>query len=221
MPKLVWDQTGQKIYETGVKKCVLYPTDDSGAYGEGVAWSGITSIQESPSGAESNKIYADDIEYGDLTSKEEFGATIEAYTYPDEFALCDGTVEPVTGVRLGQQTRKVFGLSYVTTKGNDVKSTEYGYVIHFIYGAKAQPSEKSYSTINDNPDATTFSWTLSTTPVNVTGYKPVASITVDSATVSSEKLAELEEKIYGSDTVTASLPTPDELIALIKGSTTA
>lgn len=215
MAKLVWDATGQRFYETGVKQGVLYLLDEAGAYSKGVAWNGLTAITESPSGAEASPMYADDIKYLNLYSAEEFGATIEAYTYPEEFAECDGSAEIATGVMIGQQSRKTFGLCYRTTLGNDVKNDQYGYKLHFIYGAMASPSEKAYSTINDSPEAITFSWELTTTPVNVEGFKPTASVTVDSTKVDAEKLAALEAILYGSESEEARLPLPAELITLV------
>ena len=223
MSKLVWDKIGERFYETGVKKGVLYPQGPEGTYPKGVAWNGLISVTESPSGAEPTPIYADDIKYLNLISAEEFGATIEAYTYPDEFAECDGSAEIARGVMIGQQSRKPFGLSYVTTLGNDVDGNDYGYKLHIIYGALAAPSEKDYSTINDNPEAITFSWEITTTPVNVTGYKPTACITIDSTKVDHDKLTELEEILYGKDPTTPGgtdgvdprLPLPDEIIALM------
>lgn len=216
MAKIEWDKTGEKIYETGVKNGVLYLPDETGVYNKGVAWNGLTTVTESPSGAESTPLYADDIKYAELLSAEEFGFTIECYTYPDEFAECDGSAEPTPGVTIGQQNRKTFGLCYRTTLGNDVKGNEYGYKLHLIYGAKASPSEKAYSTINDSPEAITFSYEATTTPVNVTGYKPTASLIIDSTKVTSEKLAKLEAKLYGDDTAEATLPLPDEVISMVK-----
>lgn len=223
MAKIEWDKTGEKLYETGVKNGVLYLPDESGAYTKGVAWNGLTSIKESPSGAEATPLYADDIKYLELTSAEEFGGTLECYTYPDEFAECDGSAEVAPGVIIGQQNRKTFGLCYRTTLGNDIKSNEYGYKLHLIYGAKASPSEKAYSTINDSPEAITFSYEISTTPVNVTGYKPTASLIVDSTKVSKDKMAALEAILYGKDATVESganndprLPLPDEVITLLK-----
>lgn len=222
MSKIEWDKTGEKLYETGVKNGVLYLPDESGAYTNGVAWNGLTSVKESPSGAEATPLYADDIKYLELTSAEEFGGTLECYTYPDEFAECDGSAEVAPGVIIGQQNRKTFGLCYRTTLGNDIKGNEYGYKLHLIYGAKASPSEKAYSTINDSPEAITFSYEISTTPVNVTGHKPTASLIVDSTKVSVEKMAALEELLYGKDGVESSpnnnprLPLPDEVITLLK-----
>lgn len=218
MAKIVWDKTGDHFYETGVKNCVLYiPTE--GVYSKGVAWNGITAITESPSGAEATALYADDIKYLNLYSVEEFGATIEAYTYPDEFAECDGSAELVAGVKIGQQARKPFGLCYRTTIGNDTDGNDHGYKLHIIYGAMASPSEKSYNTINDSPEAVTFSWELTTTPVNVAGAKPTASITIDSTKVDKQKLAALEEVLYGKDgtgddhtgAAEPRLPLPDEI----------
>lgn len=225
MSKIEWDKTGEKLYETGVKNGVLYLPDESGAYTNGVAWNGLTSVKESPSGAEATPLYADDIKYLELTSAEEFGGTLECYTYPDEFAECDGSAEVAPGVIIGQQNRKTFGLCYRTTLGNDIKGNEYGYKLHLIYGAKASPSEKAYSTINDSPEAITFSYEISTTPVNVTGYKPTASLIVDSTKVSAEKMAALEAILYGKDGVESSpnnnpkLPLPDEVITLLKNNT--
>lgn len=217
MAKIVWDKTGEKIYETGVKNGVLYLPDETGAYNTGVAWNGLTTVTESPSGAESTPLYADDIKYAELLSAEEFGFTIECYTYPDEFAECDGSAEPTPGVTIGQQNRKTFGLCYRTTLGNDVKGNEYGYKLHLIYGAKASPSEKAYSTINDSPEAITFSYEATTTPVNVTGYKPTASLIIDSTKVAAEKLKQLEAKLYGDGAAEATLPLPDEVITMLKG----
>lgn len=214
MSKLVWDKTGERLYETGVKKGVLYPMDAQGAYPKGVAWNGLTNVTESPSGAEATALYADDIKYLNLMSNEEFGGTIEAYTYPDEFAECDGSASLATGVYIGQQPRKTFGFSYCTTIGNDVESNAHGYKLHLVYGALASPSEKAYATINDSPEAITFSWEFSTTPVNVTGFKPTACLTIDSTKVDAEKLAALEKILYGDDTgeaATARLPLPDEV----------
>ena len=214
MEKIVWDQTGERLYETGVKNGVLY-VQESGAYPKGVAWNGLTAVTESPSGAEPTALYADDTKYVNLVSAEEFGATIEAYTYPDEFAECDGSASISNGVYIGQQNRKTFGLSYKTTVGNDVDNNNYGYKIHLIYGAVASPSEKSYSTINDSPDAITFSWEISTTPVNVTGHKPTASLTIDSTKVDGAKLAKLEAILYGSSEAEARLPLPDEIVSIL------
>lgn len=219
MAKLVWDQTGDRLYETGVSKGVLYPIQSDGAYSKGVAWNGLSSVTESPSGAEANPIYADDMKYLNLLSAEEFSATIEAYTYPDEFAECDGSADIATGVSIGQQKRKVFGLCYRTVLGNDVDSNDHGYKLHLIYGCMAAPSEKAYTSINDSPEAITFSWEVSTTPVNVTGFKPTASITIDSTKAKKEKLTALEEILYGKDgsdtSANARLPLPDEIATLM------
>lgn len=214
MSKLVWDQTGERLYETGVKQGVLYPQAEGGTYPKGYAWNGIISVTESPSGAESSPLYADDIKYLNLLSNEEFGATIEAYTYPDEFAQCDGSANIATGVSIGQQARKSFGLCYRTVLGNDVDSNDYGYKLHIIYGGMASPSEKGYSTINDSPEAITFSWEVTTTPVSVKGFKPTASVTIDSTKVNKDKLAELEDILYGSESKEARLPLPDEIATL-------
>lgn len=210
MSKLTWDASGDRLYETGVKQGVLYVMGSNG-YGNGVAWNGLTAITESPSGAESTPLYADDIKYLDLRSTEEFGATIEAYTYPDEFAACDGSASLADGVSIGQQARKMFGLCYRTTVGNDTDGTDHGYKLHLIYGATASPSEKAYETINDSPEAITFSWEITTTPVSVTGFKPTASITIDSTKADPTCLAALEEKLYGGESTEPTLPLPDEV----------
>ena len=216
MAKLAWHETGKKLYETGVKKGVLYP-QASGAYPKGVAWNGLITVSESPSGAEATPLYADDTKYLNLLSTEEFAASIEAYTYPDEFAACDGSAALAEGVFIGQQSRTEFGLSYVTTLGNDTEKNEYGYKLHIVYGCLAAPSEKSYSTINDSPEAITFSWEVSTTPVAVTGHKPTATVVIDSTKVDADKLAALEAILYGSDEEEARLPLPDEIAELFKG----
>lgn len=223
MSKLKWDQTGERLYETGVRNGVLYPLGASGTYPKGVAWNGLTAVTESPSGAEATPLYADDIKYLNLMSTEEFGATIEAYTYPDEFAECDGSAALATGVQIGQQARKTFGLCYRTALGNDVAGNDYGYKLHIIYGALAAPSEKAYATINDSPEPVTFSWEVTTTPVNVTGFKPTASITIDSTKADAAKLAALEEILYGKDAASGGgegvdprLPLPDEIAELMK-----
>lgn len=210
MAKLVWDNTGERLYETGVKQGVLYPIQNDGKYSKGVAWNGLTAVTESPSGAEATALYADDIKYLSLMSTEEFGATIEAYTYPDEFAECDGSATLVDGVMLGQQKRKTFGLCYRTTIGNDIDGNDHGYKLHLIYGALASPSEKAYATINDSPEAITFSWEVTTTPVSVEGFKPTACVTIDSTKVESAQLTKLENILYGAEE-DARLPLPDEI----------
>ena len=210
MAKIEWDKTGERLYETGVKNGVLY-VQEGGVYGNGVAWNGLTAVTESPSGAEATPLYADDTKYLNLLSTEEFGATIEAYTYPDEFAACDGSAALADGVMIGQQARKTFGLCYRTTIGNDTDGNDHGYKLHIIYGALAAPSEKAYATINDSPEAITFSWEVTTTPVNVTGAKPTASITIDSTKADPAKLAALEKKLYGDTETEATLPLPDEI----------
>lgn len=214
MSKLVWDESGKRFYETGVKMGVLY-VQEAGAYPKGVAWNGLTAVTESPSGAEPTAIYADDIKYLNLMSNEEFGATIEAYTYPEEFEVCDGSASIAKGVSIGQQVRKSFGLCYRTTLGNDVDGNDHGYKLHLIYGALAAPSEKAYATINDSPEAITFSWEVTTTPVSVKGFKPTASVTIDSTKVTPEKLTALEAVLYGSEEKEARLPLPDEIITLV------
>lgn len=216
MAKLVWDNTGDRLYETGVKQGVLYVQGEGGVYPNGVAWNGLTAVTESPSGAEATALYADDMKYLNLISAEEFGCTIEAFTYPDEFAECDGSKAAVAGVYLGQQGRKTFGFCYRTTLGNDVAGNEYGYKLHLVYGCLAAPSEKSYSTINDSPEANTFSWEVKTTPVNVTGHKPTALITIDSTKVDKQRLADLEAILYGGEQAEARLPLPDEVIETLK-----
>ena len=215
MPKLVWDKTGEKMFETGVDHGVLYPYDTAQKkYGNGVAWNGLTAVNESPSGAEATPLYADNIKYLNLMSAEEFGASIEAYTYPDEFAKCNGEAELTAGVTVGQQKRSMFGLAYRTKVGNDV-DTELGYKLHLIYGALAAPSEKAYSTINDSPEAITFSWEVSTTPVEVAGLKPTASLIIDSTKVDAAKLKLLEDALFGTEAVEAKLLLPSEVLAII------
>ena len=220
MSKLVWDQTGTREYETGVKNGVLYPQGEGGTYPKGVAWNGLISVTESPSGAEATALYADDIKYLNLMSNEEFSATIEAYTYPDEFAECDGSAALAKGVMIGQQKRKTFGLCYRTTLGNDVEGNDYGYKLHLVYGCLAAPSEKAYSTINDSPEAITFSWEVSTTPVAVTGFKPTSQITIDSTKADTSKLSALENILYGTNAdgdtgAEPRLPLPDEVATLM------
>lgn len=217
MAAITWDATGERLFETGVDHGVLYPISSSGTYDNGVAWNGLSAITESPSGAEATAIWADNIKYVNLLSAEEFGATVEAYTYPDEFAICDGTAELVDGVIVGQQARKVFGLCYRTKIGNDVDGNDHGYKLHIIYGAQASPSEKAYSTINDSPEAISFSWELTTTPVNVTGMNATSYLVIDSTKCNAEKLTALEKILYGSaepDTAPR-LPLPDEIKTLM------
>lgn len=215
MAKLVWDATGERKYEAGVRNGVLYVMDESGTYPKGVAWNGLTAVTESPSGAEATALYADDVKYLNLISAEEFGATVEAYTYPDEFAQCNGEASLVDGVTIGQQPRKTFGMAYRTVLGNDIENESYGYKLHLIYGAVASPSEKAYATINDSPEAITFSWELKTTPVVVNGFKPTASLTIDSTKANAEKLAALEDILFGSESAEARLPLPNEIATLM------
>lgn len=215
MAKLVWDETGKRIYETGVDRGVLYPINEGNTYGTGVVWNGLTAVNESPSGAESNPQYADNIKYLDLTSAEEFSFTIEAFTYPVEFEECDGSAELTEGVTIGLQPRKMFGFSYRTLVGNDTQGTSHGYKIHLVYGCKAAPSEKSRSTVNDSPEAVTFSWECSTTPVNVKGHSPTSHLTVDTTIAAQDKVTKLETMLYGDDSSgTPKLPTPDEVYTL-------
>lgn len=218
MAKIQWDKAGERFYETGVSKGVLYTLGNTGAYDKGVAWNGLTAVTESPSGAEATPLYADNIKYLNLMSVEEFGATIEAYTYPDEFAVCNGEVELVasSGVSIGQQSRKTFGLSYQTKIGNDVDN-DLGYKIHLIYGALAAPSEKAYATVNDSPEAITFSWEITTTPVEVEGFKPTASLVIDSTKTDADKLAAIEALLYGDTNSEASLPLPSAIMAILNG----
>ena len=213
--KITWDKSGERYYETGVKRGVLYVMD-KGAYGNGVAWNGLTAVTESPSGAEASPMYADDIKYLNLYSAEEFAATVEAYAYPDEFAECDGSAELAPGVTIGQQKRKAFGMCYTTVLGNDTDGNDYGYKIHIIYGANAAPSEKAYATINDSPEAITFSWELSTTPVEVAGHKPTASLTIDSTKTTPEKMKAIEDILYGTETQEPRLPLPSEIAEVLK-----
>ena len=220
MAKLVWDQVGERLYETGVKNGVLYP-QASGTYPLGVAWNGLTAVTESPSGAEATPLYADDIKYLNLMSNEELGGTIEAYMYPDEFAECDGSAELGDGVYIGQQTRKAFGLCYRTVLGNDTENNNHGYKLHIVYGCLASPSEKAYSSINDTPEPITMSWEFTTTPVEVTGHKPTASITIDSTKVNKEKLTALEAILYGTEEAEPRLPLPDEIKTILVGNEAA
>jgi hypothetical protein len=216
MSKLIWDKTGERLYETGTKMGVLYVQDASGAYPKGVAWNGLTAVTESPSGAEASPLYADDIKYLNLISNEELGGTIEAYMYPDEFMACDGSASIAEGVYVGQQKRSAFGLCYRTVLGNDTENNDYGYKLHLIYNALASPSEKAYASINDSPEAITFSWEFTTTPVVVgDGFKPTACITIDSTKADATKLAALEEILYGTDQEEARLPLPDEVATLM------
>ena len=216
MAKLVWDQSGQKFFETGISNGVLYVSDGQGGYLNGVAWNGLISVAENPSGAESNPVYADNIKYLNIISAEEFGATIEAYTYPDEFMECDGSAQVVAGVNIGQQARKSFGISYRTRVGNDVAGDNLGYKIHVIYNCQAAPSGKTYSTVNENPEAITFSWEVTTTPVPVEGYRPTATIVFDSTKLDAEKMAAVENALYGGTSTEAALPSIEELLALVQ-----
>lgn len=215
MSKIVWDAVGEHTFETGVRNGVLYLKDAQGAYNTGVAWNGLTSVSESPEGAEPTDLYADDIKYLTLMSAENFKATIEAYTYPDEFAECDGSATIADGVTIGQQSRKPFGLCYRTAIGNDTDGNEHGYKLHIVYGCLASPSEKQYSTINDSPEAITFSWEVSTTPVNVNGKKPTATLIIDSTKADKTKLTALEDILYGSESKEPRLPLPDEIATLM------
>lgn len=218
MSVLEWDKTGAREYETGVKKGVLYVQED-GAYPVGVPWNGLSAVTESPSGAEPNAVYADDIKYLNLVSAEEFAATVEAYMSPPEFDACDGSLEVAPGVTIGQQDRKAFGMSYVTTIGNDTKLNNYGYKIHLIWGAIAAPSEKAYNTVNESPEAMALSWELSTTPVSVKGGKPTATMVINSTKTTADKLKAIEDILYGTDDAEARLPLPDEIISIMKGET--
>lgn len=217
MTKLSWDAPNDRIYETGVDHGVLYPISSTGTYPKGVAWNGLTAITENPTGAEATDLWADNIKYLSIRSAEQFGFTIEAYTYPDEFEECDGSASVATGVTIGQQTRKTFGMSYRTIVGNDPLDNEYGYKIHLIYGATASPSSRNYQTVNDSPEAITFSWECDTTPVPVTGFKPTANLVVDSTKVDAAKMKALEDLLYGGDSAEPKLPLPDEVIELLKG----
>lgn len=217
MAALTWDGTGTRFYEMGTKKGVLYPYNTAQTkYGTGVAWNGLTAVTESPSGAEATDLWADDIKYGSMRSAENYGFTIEAYTYPDEFGPCDGSVEATPGVFIGQQPRTMFGFSWVTTQGNDVNPNNAGYKLHLVWGATASPSEKAYTTINDSPDAITFSWECETNPVTVSGHNPTAVMTIDSLKADPTDLAALEAKLYGDESNEPTLPTPDEVIAIFR-----
>lgn len=217
MSRLAWDKTGERLFERGVSQCVLYP-QENGAYTKGVAWNGITNITQSPSGAEATPQYADDIKYLNLMTAEEFGATIQAFYYPDEFAACNGMAEVKPGMKISQQPRKPFGLCYKTKLGNDTDGLEHGYKLHFVYGALAAPAETAYETVNDSAEAPTMSWEITTTPVAVKGFKPTAHVEIDSTTVAEDKMKALEDLIYGKDgepATEAKLPLPDEIAALI------
>lgn len=219
MSKLIWDKTSERYYETGVSRGVFYPMKagkGETGYGNGVAWNGLSAVTESPSGAEANAIYADDMKYLSLMSAEEYGLTIEAYTYPDEFAVCDGSAELTTGVTIGQQGRKAFGFCYRTVVGNDTDGNDYGYKIHIVYNCIASPSEKAYATINDSPEAITFSWEVTTTPVEVKDKKPTAYLTIDCTKLDAEKIKKIEDKLYGTDDAESTLPMPDEIADLLK-----
>lgn len=213
--KITWDNVGEKTYETGVDQGVLYPISSAGKYDKGVAWNGLTAVNEKPSGAEATDLYADNIKYLSIRSAEKFDCTIEAYTYPDEFGVCDGSAEIVTGVKIGQQTRKVFGLCYRTLIGDDVNGQEKGYKLHFVYGATASPSEKNFQTVNDSPEAIKFSWECKTTPVPVEGFKPSATLEIDSTKISAAALQAIEDAVYGTSSKDAYLPLPNEVKALI------
>ena len=221
MSKIKWDQIGERLYETGVDHGVLFPMGENNDYAKGVAWNGLSAVNESPSGGEPNAVWADNIKYLNLMSAEDFGATVEAYTYPPEFEECNGCVEIAPGVTIAQQNRKMFGLSYRTLLGNDVVGTEYGYKIHLVYGAQASPSEKNNQTVNDSPEASSLSWELSTTPVDVTGYKPTAHLVIDSTKTTKEKLAALEALLYGTEDAEPTLPMPEKVIEMMKADTAA
>ena len=216
MARLIWDEVGQRFFETGVKNGVLYVQDDNGSYKNGVVWNGLTAVTESPSGAEETPLYADDVKYLTLRSAEEFGATVEAYTYPEEFEQCDGSASIADGVTIGQQARRAFGLCYRTSVGNDIQGQNYSYKLHLIYGCTVAPSEKSYSTINDNPEAITFSWELSTVPVPVDGFSPTASLVIDASKVDKGKMQQLEDALFGDETNEAKLLLPNEIMELLK-----
>lgn len=216
MARLIWDEVGQRFFETGVKNGVLYVQDNDGSYKDGVVWNGLTAVTESPSGAEETPLYADDVKYLTLRSAEEFGATVEAYTYPEEFEQCDGSASIANGVTIGQQARRAFGLCYRTSVGNDIQGQNYSYKLHLIYGCTVAPSEKSYSTINDNPEAITFSWELSTVPVPVDGFSPTASLVIDASKVDEGKMQLLEDALFGNESNEAKLLLPNEIMELLK-----
>lgn len=215
--ELTWDKVGERVFEAGVSKGVLYLPNSQGNYLNGYAWNGLVSVTESPSGAESNKQYANNRVYVNLTSAEEFGGTIEAFTYPDEFAQCNGEVSPTPGLSLGQQGRKSFGLAYKTQIGNDIDGTNFGYKLHLIYGATAAPTERAYTTINDSPEAATFSWEISTTAIDVPGYAPTSSLTIDSTKVDADTLKDLEDMLYGTAGTDPMMPSPADVIAMFAG----
>ena len=216
MARLIWDEVGQRFFETGVKNGVLYVQDNDGAYKNGVVWNGLTAVTESPSGAEETPLYADDVKYLTLRSAEEFGATVEAYTYPEEFEQCDGSASIANGVTIGQQARRAFGLCYRTSVGNDIQGQNFSYKLHLIYGCTVAPSEKSYSTINDNPEAITFSWELSTVPVPVDGFSPTASLVIDASKVDEGKMQQLEDALFGDESNEAKLLLPNEIMEMLK-----
>ena len=216
MARLIWDEVGQRFFETGVKNGVLYVQDNDGSYKNGVVWNGLTAVTEIPSGAEETPLYADDVKYLTLRSAEEFGATVEAYTYPEEFEQCDGSASIADGVTIGQQARRAFGLCYRTSVGNDIQGQNFSYKLHLIYGCTVAPSEKSYSTINDNPEAITFSWELSTVPVPVEGFNPTASLVIDASKVDEGKMKQLEDALFGADENEAKLLLPNEIMAMLK-----
>lgn len=216
MARLIWDEVGQRFFETGVKNGVLYVQDNDGSYKNGVVWNGLTAVTESPSGAEETPLYADDVKYLTLRSAEEFGATVEAYTYPEEFEQCDGSAAIADGVTIGQQARRAFGLCYRTSVGNDIQGQNFSYKLHLIYGCTVAPSEKSYSTINDNPEAITFSWELSTVPVPVDGFSPTASLVIDASKVDEGKMQLLEDALFGNESNEAKLLLPNEIMEMLK-----
>lgn len=216
MARLIWDEVGQRFFETGVKNGVLYVQEDDGSYKNGVVWNGLTAVTESPSGAEETPLYADDVKYLTLRSAEEFGATVEAYTYPEEFEQCDGSAQIANGVTIGQQARRAFGLCYRTSVGNDIQGQNFSYKLHLIYGCTVAPSEKSYSTINDNPEAITFSWELSTVPVPVDGFSPTASLVIDASKVDEGKMQQLEDALFGNESSEATLLLPNEIMEMLK-----